>query len=221
MPWRTGAHGALLRLAHRATELHPGGELLGHALGDQLSVDLGVLDLEDVQLDLLAGQLLQLAADALRLGAVAADDDARTGGVDVDPDPVPGALDLDAGDAGALEVLGQHPADLDVLADVGAVQLVGVPTALVVGGDAEAEAVRVDLLTHAQASWLFVLRARLDDDGDVAGPLEDPAGAALGPRTDPAHGHALVDERLRDVQVGRACRLSVCSALATALASTL
>ena len=118
MPLGAGAHRALLRLAHRAAELHAGGELLGDALGDQLGVDLGVLDLEDVQLDLLAGQLLQLAADALGLGAVAADDDARARGVDVDPDPVAGPLDLHRGDAGALEALGQQPADLDVLADV-------------------------------------------------------------------------------------------------------
>ena len=152
----SAAHRALLRLAHGPAELHPGGELLGHALGDQLGVDLGVLHLEDVQLHLLAGQLLQLAADALGLGTVAADDDARAGGVDVDPDPVTGALDLDRGDAGPLQALGQQPADLDVLADVGAVELLGEPTALVVGADSEAEAVRVDLLAHGHDSPRFL-----------------------------------------------------------------
>src|SRR3712207_8350115 len=48
-------------------------------------------------------------------------------------------------------------ADRDVLADVALVQLVGVPPALVVGGDAEAEAVRVDLLAH-QAPFPFLDR---------------------------------------------------------------
>src|SRR5207342_1858178 len=86
----TRAHRGLHRLAHSATELHATRELIGHALGDQLAVHLGVLDLEDVELDLLAGELLQLAADAVRLGATAADHDARAGGVDVDADPVPG-----------------------------------------------------------------------------------------------------------------------------------
>src|SRR6185312_4668326 len=86
----------------RAAERHAAGQLLGHTLCDQLRVDLGVLHLEDVQLHLLAGELLQRSADAVRLGATAADHDARTGGVDVDPDPVTGALDLHAGDAGAL-----------------------------------------------------------------------------------------------------------------------
>src|SRR4051812_14609755 len=41
----------------------------------------------------------------------------------------------------------------------------------------------------------------LDDDGDVAGTLEDAAGAPLGPRADATHGHALVHERRRDEQV--------------------
>ena len=109
-----------LRIARRnATRLD---ELLGDALRDQLRVDLGVLHLEDVQLHLLAGELLQLAADAVGLGAAAADDDARTGGVDVDADPVTGALDLDLGDAGALHALGHQLADRDVLLDVVAVR---------------------------------------------------------------------------------------------------
>ena len=56
MPLRTRAqrrlHAPCASRAGTDTRL---GELLGDALGDQLSVDLGVLDLEDVQLDLLAG----------------------------------------------------------------------------------------------------------------------------------------------------------------------
>jgi hypothetical protein len=51
-------------------------KLLGDALRDELSLGLGVLDLEDVELDLLAGELLEVGADALGLGATAADDDA-------------------------------------------------------------------------------------------------------------------------------------------------
>ena len=84
-----------LRMARRnETRLR---QLLGDALRDELRVDLGVLDLEDVQLHLLAGELLEVAADAVGLGAAAADDDAGTRGVDVDADPVTGALDLDLG----------------------------------------------------------------------------------------------------------------------------
>src|ERR1039458_5527075 len=109
-------HRGLHGLAHGAAEGDPAGQLLGHALGDQLGVDLGVLHLEDVQLDLLAGELLQITADPVGLGAAAADDDAGPGGVDVNPDPVPGALDLHLGDAGPLHAALQHPADGDILA---------------------------------------------------------------------------------------------------------
>src|SRR5262249_55375769 len=81
-----------------------------------------------------------------------ADDDTRPGGVDVDAYPVPGALDVHLGDAGTLQALGHHLADLHVLRDVVLVQLVGVPPTLPVGRDAEPEPVRVNLLTHYSVS---------------------------------------------------------------------
>src|SRR5699024_7949609 len=140
------AHGRLDGLAHRPAERHAVGQLLGHALRDQLRVGLGVLDLEDVQLHLLGGQLLELAADAVGLRAAAADDDARPRGVDVDPHTVTGALDLHLRDAGALHSGRQRPADGDVLLDVVRVLLVRVPPRLPIGGDSQSEPVRVDLL---------------------------------------------------------------------------
>ena len=122
--------------------------LLGDALRDELSVHLGVLDLEDVELDLLARELLEVGADALGLGATAADDDARTSGVDVDADAVTRALDLHLGDAGPLQPLREELADGDILFHIFRVLLVGVPPRTPVGGDAQTEAVWVDLLTH-------------------------------------------------------------------------
>src|SRR4029078_6132648 len=83
------------------------------------------------------------------------DDDARPGGVDVDVDPVTGALDLDPADAGALHALGEQATDRGVFLHVVAVELVGVPPALVPGGDAEAEPVGVDLLSHQRGSFLL------------------------------------------------------------------
>ncbi len=152
-PLRAGAHRTLLRLTHGPPKLHPGRELLRHALSHQLGVGFGVLDLEDVQLDLLARELLQVAANTLGLGAIATDDDARARCEDVHPHPVTSALDLHRGDPGSLQALGQQPADLDVLADVVGVELVCVPATLVVSGDAKAETVRIDLLTHAHFSF--------------------------------------------------------------------
>ncbi len=164
-----GLHRALHALAHGTTEGDAGGELLGDGLGHQLSVHLGVLDLEDVQLDLLAGQLLQLATDAVGLGAAAADDDARAGGVDVNADAVAGALDLNLRDAGSLHALRHHATNGNVFLDVVLVQLVGVPTGLEVRGNAEPEPVRVYLLAHYRVPsllltttvmWLVRLRIR-------------------------------------------------------------
>src|SRR5580693_6363376 len=147
-PLGAALHRALDRLAHGPPEGNPAGQLLGDALGDQLGIDLGVLHLEDVQLDLLGGQLLEIAADAVGLGAAAADDDAGPGRVDVHPDPVPGPLDLDLGDAGPLHAALQHSPDRHILGHVFLVQLVGVPAALEVGGDAQPEPMRVHFLSH-------------------------------------------------------------------------
>ena len=151
---RAGALRGLHALAHRTAEGDAGGELLGDALCDQLRIGLGVLDLEDVQLDLLAGELLQLTAQTLGLRAATPDDDARAGGVEIDADAIAGALDLDLGDAGALEPLGHELADRDVFLHVVAVPLpllrgVGEPPAAVLRGDPEAEPVRIDLLAHS------------------------------------------------------------------------
>ncbi|VRM34869.1 Uncharacterised protein [Streptococcus pneumoniae] len=75
--------------------------------------------------------------------------------MDVHAHAVTGALDLHLGDAGALHAGGHQLADLDVLLEevsVALALLVGVrePVRDVVGGDAEAEPVGVDLLAHCQ-----------------------------------------------------------------------
>src|SRR6185312_16577489 len=80
--------------------------------------------------------------------AAAPDHNPGTGGVDVDTDPVAGALDLHVGDAGAFQTGGQQSPDRHIFFDVVRVLLVGVPPRLPAGGDAEPEAVGVDLLAH-------------------------------------------------------------------------
>jgi len=87
------------------------------------------LDLEDVELDLLAGQLLELTAQALGLGPTATDDDAGTGGVQVDAHAVTGALDVDLGDTGPLHAVLHEAADLDILLHEVAVTLTGLGSA--------------------------------------------------------------------------------------------
>src|SRR5690606_5097790 len=68
-------HRRLDRLAHGPAEADPTGQLLGHALRDELRVRLGVLHLENVELHLLAGELLQLDPHSVRLRALTSDHD--------------------------------------------------------------------------------------------------------------------------------------------------
>ena len=62
------------------------------------------------------------------------------------------ALDLDTGYRPADKLGAEVVADLGVLHDLVGVVLLGIPARLPVGDDAEAEAVRVDLLTHYSSS---------------------------------------------------------------------
>src|SRR5690606_17161356 len=156
-----GALSTLEALAHGATERDAGAELLGDALSDELGLGLGVLHLEDVELDLLAGELLEVRADALGLGAAATDDDTGARRVDVHADAITGALDLDLRDARTVELRLQHLADLDVLGHEVGVTLTGLgrvrePPRGVVGRDAQTEAVGVDLLAHYLPAFRWV-----------------------------------------------------------------
>jgi hypothetical protein len=68
--------------------------------------------------------------------------------MDVDPDPIHCPLDLHLGDASPLHAALKQPPDGDIFLDVVLVQLVGIPPALEVGGDAQPEPVRVHFLAH-------------------------------------------------------------------------
>src|SRR5277367_6899311 len=108
-------HGHLDRLLHCAAESDAALQLEGNVLGHELGLDLGLLDLLDVQEDLLAGQLHELGLDVLDLLALAADDDAGARGVDLDADAVGRALDEDARHGGLLQLLHERRADKLVL----------------------------------------------------------------------------------------------------------
>ena len=64
-----GAHRAGQRALHRATEGDAVLQLLGDRLRHQARVELGTLDLKDVDLDLLAGDPVQITAQLIDLGA--------------------------------------------------------------------------------------------------------------------------------------------------------
>ena len=91
------------------------------------------------------GDLLELLAEDVDLGALLANDDTRTGSRDDDLDLVASSLDLHARKGGIAELL------LDVLAIVlerGGVVVTRIPAAAPVLGDAKAEACRLNFLTH-------------------------------------------------------------------------
>src|SRR5690606_39072631 len=84
-----------------------------------------------------------------------------------------GALDLDVADAGAVELRLQQATDLDVLGHVVGVTLsrlrrVREPARHVVRGDAEAEAVRVDLLSHYLLAFFVVASGAAEAVSGVA-----------------------------------------------------
>jgi hypothetical protein len=142
-------HRALDGLLHGAAEGEAALELLGDALRDQGRDDVGVADLLHVDGDGAVDDAVELRAQRLDRLAAAADDDARLGGEDRDVDVVGGALDVDAGDPRPADVTGDGGADGLVLLQQLRVRLgAGVPAGR--GGlvDAEAEAQRVDLVTH-------------------------------------------------------------------------
>src|SRR6185503_19099020 len=82
-------------LAHRTPERHAFLELHGDRFTDELRVELGLLNLEDVDEHLAARRLLQLLPELVHFRALAADDDARPRRVDVDLQLVRRALDVD------------------------------------------------------------------------------------------------------------------------------
>src|SRR5205823_2458115 len=119
--------------------------------------------------------------EAVGLGAAPTDHDARARGVHVDAQAITRALDLDPAHRGALELTLEVVADLPVLDEALAVLLVlGEPPRLPVGGDAEAEPVRVDLLSHyCSASWSRSLAAGVSGVAP-SGPLgcSEPSGSS-------------------------------------------
>src|SRR5215831_2945173 len=143
------AHGVLHRALHGAAEHHALLELAGDRVGDELRIQLGLPDLLDVHVHRHAHQALQGVAQTLDVLALLADDHAGTRGVDRDARVLGGALDHHLAHGGVRELLLQVLADLDVLGEhPGEVLGVRVPLLAPVAVHREAEAGRVDLLSH-------------------------------------------------------------------------
>src|SRR5215212_7233116 len=188
---------------HGPPERGPSHELLGDGLGDEAGVELRTGDFPYVDLHLLAGEALELAAQGVDLATALADHDAWPRGVDVHRDLTlfGGLADLDVRYARPGELLLDVLPDLEVLTEELGVVPVRVPTALEIyllapALHAETEAFWMYFLAH-----LFLLvsgRAHQDAgrcpelDADVAGAFADHGRAAHSPRAVALDGRAVV-----------------------------
>ena len=132
-----GAHGAAHGVLHRAAVRNTLLKLLGDVLSDELSVHVGIADLDDVELD-----------------------HTRTRAVHEQGDDVVGALDLDLGHARAVQGLLEELADVVIFNDqVADLLVLGIPTGVPVFDDANAHAVGINFLSHKTVSSLYSFSA--------------------------------------------------------------
>ena len=195
----TGAHGAAHGILHGPAVGDTLLQLLGNVLSHQLSVHVGVADLDDVELGGLADHLLNSQAGGLDVLALLADDHAGTGAVQVDGDAAVAALDLDLGNLSVVQVLLQVVTDLLVLDQkIADLLIAGIPTGIPVLDDAHAHAVGINFLSHKLSPPLSLFR---DRQGHVRSSLVDAVGAALSPGHHPLEDGAGGGEHLGHVEL--------------------
>src|SRR5262249_31267742 len=147
---------------HRTAEADPVLKLFCDRLRDELRVELGALDLVDVDVDVLLRDRVQLLTKRVDLDARLADDDPRPGGIDVHGDPLLVLADEDVRETGMRELASDVLADLDVLDEVaGELLLPRVPVGLPVMDDTDAHAAGMHFLTHWFAASYFFVAAPL------------------------------------------------------------
>src|ERR1700688_3213245 len=145
----TKTHRRLHRALHGAAERDAALELLGDRFGNQRGIEFRLADLDDVDDDVGSGDIGNLLAQLVDVGALLADHHTRTRRVDRHPALLVRTLDHDPGDGSLLQFLVQDLADLDILVQQLAVfVLAGEPTGIPRPVDAETQSDWIDLLTH-------------------------------------------------------------------------
>src|SRR5882757_4848225 len=142
-------HRRLHRALHGAAERDAALELLRDRFGDQGGVELGLADFDDVDDDVGGGDVGNLLAQLVDVGALLADHDARTRRMDRHAALLVRPLDHDPGYGRLLQFLVQHLADFDILVQQLAVFVLAcAPTGIPRPVDAETQSDWIDLLTH-------------------------------------------------------------------------
>src|SRR5919202_6954698 len=146
-------------------------ERLIDRLGHELRVQLGPLDLVDVDVDVLLRDRVQLFAERVDLDARLADHDPGARRVDVDRDPLLVLADQDVRQPGMRELPGDVVADLDVLDQVSREFLLArVPVRLPVVDDADAHPAGMNLLSHYAFASAFLRFAAFGREALVVEP---------------------------------------------------
>ena len=116
--FRAETEGGFHRFLHHPPERDPALELTGDRNGDQLCIQLGTLDLLDIDVDLAARRLAQVVSQLVDFGALATDDDARARGIDRHPQTVSGTLDIDLADSGVGQSSLEPATKAEILVEV-------------------------------------------------------------------------------------------------------
>ena len=121
----------------------------GHVFRDQLRVQLGRLDLENIDVNLFAGQFAQFFLELVDLSAFTSDDDAGPGSENGDAATSGSALDQDARDRSRFKFFLENLADFMVFGEQFAEFLLfGIPLGAPVMRDGDAKTDWIGFLTH-------------------------------------------------------------------------
>src|SRR3954453_24245299 len=152
-PFRAETQGRLHRALHCTAERDAPFELIGDALRDELRVNLGLADLDDVEAHFGARHLLQLALQLLNVSALLADDHTGARGIDGDAADLRRTLDHHLRDGRLRRLRDDVFADLQVLEQQPSVVLpFGEPAAVPGADDLQAKPDWRGFLTHYASS---------------------------------------------------------------------
>ena len=141
--------GSLESLFHGASKRDAALELESDVFSHELGVGLGMLDLDDIDVDFFAGHAAELFLELIDFSAFAADDDTGASGENGDAATVGGALDEDLGHGSRLELLLKQLADIAVFSEELAEFLfAGEPFGTPVAIYCDAQTDRIGFLSH-------------------------------------------------------------------------
>jgi hypothetical protein len=164
-----GTHGLLNGLFHSTAERDTLLQLLGDATSNQISIQLRLADLMDLDLDAFAGQRLQAGFEALNFFAALANYDTGFGGTNANSDLVGcGALDLDGRNSRVGKFLVNGLTDTMILSQNVFVIALGIPARLPAFDDAEPEPYGMNFMSQEYSSSVLpVHQRRASDESEV------------------------------------------------------